>query len=166
MFARRQLRRRAGASAAREYERLRREWLQRNRRVFRGLLVGCGLVVAASLVLGYGNVRGWIGGFAAGLALAFYVLARNTPPAWIGQYQAGAFGEERTAKALEPLLRSGWFITHDLDRRRFNIDHVLVGPAGVFVLETKNLHGSVTIDGDVATLTRPGRDRPDYHGPW
>lgn len=131
-----------------------------------GVLVGCCLVVAASLVLGYGNVRGWIGGFAAGLALAFYVLARNTPPAWIGRYQTGAFGEERTAKALEPLLRSGWFIAHDLDRRRFNIDHVLVGPAEVFVLETKNVHGAVTIDGDVATLTRPGRDRPDYHGPW
>jgi hypothetical protein len=87
-------------------------------------------------------------------------LARETPPAWIGQYLTGAVGEERTAKAVDPLLRAGWFIAHDLDRGQFNIDHVLVGPAGVFVLETKNLHGMVLLDGDQVMLTRPGRERP------
>ncbi len=166
MLAERQIRRRAGASAAREYARLTREWRERNRRVFRGAAVLCGAVVAVALALGLGELRGWLSGLVAGMALAFVILMRETPPPWIGHYLTGAAGEERTAKAVEPLLRDGWFIAHDLDRGRFNIDHVLVGPAGVFVLETKNLHGSVVIEGDQATLTRPGMERPDYQGDW
>lgn len=166
MLAERRIRQRAGASAAAEYERLKREWRHRNRRAFRGLTLICLCIAAAALVVGLGEPRGWICGLIAGMAVAFLMLARETPPHWIERHLSGAAGEERTAKAVEPLLRAGWFMTHDLDRGRFNIDHLLVGPAGVFVLETKNLHGTVAVDGDQATLTRPGADRPDYHGDW
>lgn len=166
MLAERKIRRRAGASAAAEYERLTREWHQRNQRLFRWGAVLCFVIVALALLLGLGQLRSWLCGLLAGITLAFYILVRETPPPWIGHYLTGAAGEERTAKAVEPLLRSGWSIAHDLDRGRFNIDHVLVGPAGVFVLETKNLHGTVVLDGDQATLTRPGRERPDYQGSW
>ena len=166
MWAERQIRRRAGGSAAREYERLVREWRERNRVLFRWAAVLCFALVAVALMLGLGQMRGWLAGLLAGVAMAFFILMRETPPPWIGQYLTGAVGEEKTAKAVEPLLRAGWFIAHDLDRGRFNIDHLLVGPAGVFVLETKNLHGSVVLDGDQATLTRPGRERPDYQGSW
>ncbi len=166
MWAERQVRRRAGASAAREYERLVGEWRERNRALFRWAAVLCFILVAGALILSLDQMRGWLAGLLAGVAVAFLILMRETPPPWIGQYLTGAVGEERTAKAVEPLLRAGWFIAHDLDRGRFNIDHLLVGPAGVFVLETKNLHGSVVVRGDQATLTRPGRERPDYQGSW
>ena len=166
MLAERRIRQRAGVSAAAEYERLKREWRRRNRRAFRWLALICLGAAAAALIVGLGELRGWVCGLIAGMALAFLILARETPPHWIERHLTGAAGEERTAKAVEPLLRAGWFMTHDLDRGRFNIDHVLVGPAGVFVLETKNLHGTVAVDGDLATLTRPGADRPDYHGNW
>lgn len=166
VLAERRIRRRAGASAAVEYAQLTREWRQRNRRFFQWGAAICFIIVALALLLGLGQLRGWLCGLLAGITLAFYILVRETPPAWIGQYLTGAVGEERTAKAVEPLLRAGWFIAHDLDRGQFNIDHVLVGPAGVFVLETKNLHGTVLLDCDQATLTRPGRERPDYQGSW
>lgn len=166
MLAERRIRRRAGASAAAEYTQLTREWRQRNRHLFQWGAALCGTIVAVALMLGLGQLRGWLCGLLAGMALAFFVLVRETPPAWIGHYLTGAAGEERTAKAVEPLLRAGWFIAHDLDRGQFNLDHVLVGPAGVFVLETKNLHGTVVLDGDQGTLTRPGRARPEYQGTW
>lgn len=166
MLAERRIRRRAGASAAAEYVRLTREWRERHRRFFQWGAALCFIIVILALLLGLDQFRGWLCGLLAGVAMAFYILVRETPPAWIGQYLVGAAGEERTAKAVEPLLRDGWFIAHDLDRGQFNIDHVLVGPAGVFVLETKNLHGMVVLDGDQATLARPGRERPDYQGSW
>jgi hypothetical protein len=98
----------------------------------------------------------------SGGALALYLALRESPPPWIQNYQVGAWGEEQTAKTLEPLLKRGWVVVHDLNRMKSNLDHVIVGPAGVFVLDSKNLHGTVQIDGDVLSLTRPGDDRVEY----
>lgn len=53
----------------------------------------------------------------------------------------GYFGERLVAEYLEPLKAQGWRIFHDVpgvaDGHPFNIDHVAVGPTGVFVVETK-----------------------------
>lgn len=49
----------------------------------------------------------------------------------------GEHGELRVAEALDELRGAGYRIFHDLVRDGFNIDHVAVGPAGVFVVETK-----------------------------
>jgi hypothetical protein len=54
----------------------------------------------------------------------------------------------------------GWTITHDLDLPGAgNIDHLAVGPAGVFVLDSKAWGGVVSVDQDGATITP--RDDPD-----
>ncbi|AEI37274.1 nuclease-related domain-containing protein [Zymomonas mobilis] len=50
---------------------------------------------------------------------------------------AGLQGERATAQCFQPLLQEGWQIFHDLQCPRGNIDHVLVGPTGVFAIETK-----------------------------
>jgi hypothetical protein len=50
----------------------------------------------------------------------------------------GAIGEEATAEALEALDGS-WTCEHDLPHEFGNWDHVVAGPPGVFLLETKNL---------------------------
>lgn len=58
-----------------------------------------------------------------------------------GNRYLGYFGERIVAEHLEPLKLQGWRIFHDVPGQnngtRFNIDHVAVGPAGVFVIETK-----------------------------
>lgn len=51
--------------------------------------------------------------------------------------RAGLEGELATAQLLSPLLAEGWKIFHDIPGSRGNIDHVLVGPTGVFAIETK-----------------------------
>lgn len=49
----------------------------------------------------------------------------------------GYEGELATAQLLGPLLAEGWQLFHDIPLPRGNIDHVLVGPGGVFAVETK-----------------------------
>ncbi len=49
----------------------------------------------------------------------------------------GLEGEMATAQLLMPLLADGWQLFHDLPMKRGNIDHVLVGPTGVYAIETK-----------------------------
>jgi len=54
----------------------------------------------------------------------------------------GEHGELRVAEVLDDLRSYGYRVAHDLTRDGFNIDHVVVGPAGVFAIETKFRSGS------------------------
>ena len=161
-LTRRRVRARAGASAVAQYEERKRAWRRKNRKVFLIAQLVVAAIIVATVLAAWPHVWPWLGGVASGGALALYLALRESPPPWIENYQVGALGEERTAKTLEPLLKRGWVVVHDLNRIKSNLDHVLVGPAGVFVLDTKNLHGTVQIDGDVLSLTRPGDDRVAY----
>lgn len=49
----------------------------------------------------------------------------------------GERGELAVGEALEDLRSLGYRPIHDIVGKGFNIDHVLVGPAGVFAIETK-----------------------------
>lgn len=67
-------------------------------------------------------------------------------------YLLGYLGERTVAEALAPLLRESYYVYHDLPAeagdRKFNIDHVVVGPTGIFAIETKT--------------RRKGRARPGF----
>lgn len=54
-------------------------------------------------------------------------------------WQWGAEGERRTADLLDPMAEEGWVIFHDLacPGSSANIDHLAVGPNGIFVIDTK-----------------------------
>ena len=63
-------------------------------------------------------------------------------------FQAAALSEPLTAATLAPLADQGWRILHD--RRwpgstRGNVDHVVIGPGGVAVLDTKHWSQSVQV---------------------
>ena len=62
----------------------------------------------------------------------------------------GIEGERKAAAFLEPLLDAGFVV---LDNRLIpgmhaDIDHLVIGPTGVFPIETKNWGGKVEIHGD------------------
>src|SRR5919201_5293019 len=65
----------------------------------------------------------------------------------------GAIGERQTAETLDGLDDS-WTCEHDLPRRRGNWDHVLIGPPGVFLLESKRLTPGVAVEGDALVAGR------------
>jgi len=49
----------------------------------------------------------------------------------------GYYGELATAQYLQQLVRGGYHVFHDFPAEKFNIDHIAVGPGGVFAIETK-----------------------------
>lgn len=50
----------------------------------------------------------------------------------------GILGEEAVGQFMEGQLRPlGFQILHDIPAKGFNLDHVVIGPTGVFVVETK-----------------------------
>lgn len=55
----------------------------------------------------------------------------------IKNLKQGLEGEKIVGEKLENLRALGYMVFHDLIGGPFNVDHVLVGPAGVFTVETK-----------------------------
>lgn len=78
----------------------------------------------------------------------------------------GARGEEQTARILG-FLPSGFYVFHSLQLPQStgsgagDFDHVVVGPNGVFVIETKNWSGDIdTMDGQVYVDGEPAKRSP------
>jgi hypothetical protein len=71
-------------------------------------------------------------------------------------------GEKAVGQYLEGLRESGYKVFHDLVSDGFNVDHVLVGPGGVFTIETKTwskpMRGKPTIEFDGEKITAAGRE--------
>lgn len=49
----------------------------------------------------------------------------------------GYDGEVAVGQELNQLMRKGYHVYHDFSANGFNIDHIVIGPAGVFAVETK-----------------------------
>lgn len=66
----------------------------------------------------------------------------------ITRKQSGLLAERAVGQALDPLGQHGWRVLHDraLPGSTANIDHVLVGPPGVVVIDTKAHRGALTLD--------------------
>lgn len=62
-------------------------------------------------------------------------------------------GEMIVGQFLEGLRENGYRVLHDIVGNNFNIDHLLIGPKGVFTIETK-------------TMSKPAKGKPeiDYDG--
>lgn len=75
--------------------------------------------------------------------------------------EQGARGERRTAGVLNPRSGDGWYVLHDLavPDSRANIDHVVVTPAGVFVVDSKDWSGHITAGRDTIWVNRHPRTR-------
>jgi hypothetical protein len=60
-------------------------------------------------------------------------------------WRRGAHGERRTARLLDRLTGDGYVVFHDLavPDSPANLDHLVIGPSGVFVIDSKQWTGSV-----------------------
>jgi hypothetical protein len=99
---------------------------------------GLGSLLAPRL----GLVLGGLAAVAAGWALRF------RPSLEAVVWRRGAVGERRTARLLGPLERQGWVVLHDLavPGSRANIDHLVIGPGGIFVIDSKQYRGRLRLD--------------------
>lgn len=81
--------------------------------------------------------------FAVSIAATGFALARALKR--IESYFKGARGEERVSGILRSLPDS-YHVFNDFVALGTHVDHVVVGPAGVFSVETKNWRGEVTVE--------------------
>jgi len=81
---------------------------------------------------------------AAGLA---WLLRFHVSPDTLA-WRRGAAGERRTARLLAPLERRGWAVLHDLaiPGSQANLDHLVIGPGGVVVIDSKQYRGRLWLD--------------------
>ena len=145
----------AGGSARAEFQRRRtrnREVLRKRRPII--LAFGATFAVVGLLLAAFGPVpSGPLGPsyrmlwllvpIAAISATLGTLFLPDTTIAW----RTGALGEERTGDLLRPLEAQGFRVMHDrlMPRSRANIDHIVVGPPGVFIVETKNYGGKLRV---------------------
>lgn len=54
-------------------------------------------------------------------------------------YKLGCDGERIVGESLEKLREKGYKVFHDIVNEGFNIDHIIVGPGGIFTIETKTI---------------------------
>ena len=71
-------------------------------------------------------------------------LAERATKSW----DTGAVGERVVADRLSQLIPHGWYVLHDVHwpgRPKAILDHVLVGPGGIVVVDAKNWTGEVRV---------------------
>lgn len=117
---------------------------QQIRKYLRSALLWFGLAIAAVLAIRYIPVP-FVGVFAAVFALA--VFKKNFEK-W-GNWFVGKRGELAVSEALKD-LPNDYVLLNDLmlPEGRGNVDHLVMGPNGLFVIETKNYSSFVKCVGD------------------
>jgi Nuclease-related domain len=82
-----------------------------------------------------------------GLVVAALVAwrLRFRPSKQVTAWRRGGAGERRTARLLDRLARDCYVVFHDLavPGSPANVDHLVIGPSGVFVIDSKQWTGSV-----------------------
>ncbi|MEO6244603.1 MAG: nuclease-related domain-containing protein [Opitutaceae bacterium] len=154
------------------------------------LLAALGPLVVGGLFLYVaGLVAGWWILVVLGIGAVVFALAFTWAARWCAKklferanHELGWFGERVVGDLLAPLERQGWRVFHDVPRegrgQTFNVDHVAIGPGGIFVIETKTRRKKaqsdeghvVVFDGKVLTwpwgTDRSGIDQAIDNANW
>lgn len=89
-----------------------------------------GLVIGVALTVAIGVPTYWV------------VLATGTAPTMMGD-----LAEQWTASEVRGLRRDGWRLINHVALQLWDIDHVLIGPGGIVVVETKGSARNWSRDG-------------------
>lgn len=90
----------------------------------------------------------------------WYVTLLVVVMAGTGPWLLGVYGEQWTSDALRKLRHDGWRLIERVPLEYGDIDHVLIGPGGVFAVESKNTAGRWALDdldGRIADAVRQAR---------
>lgn len=109
-------------------------------------LVTLGVLAVATALLGraFGLHNIWFLASEIALLVSMFVISRFVLPL-VERHDRGATGEEQVGGLLEVLSERGWRVIHDASLGRGNVDHILIGPPGIFTIETKSHPGPVTV---------------------
>jgi hypothetical protein len=106
------------------------------------LVAAAGLAVQV-LATQTGLPRAGLAGLTAAVLVGWRLRFR--PSEQVQAWRRGAAGERRTARLLDRLTGEGYVVFHDLavPGSPANVDHLVIGPSGVFVIDSKQWTGSV-----------------------
>ena len=109
-------------------------------------LVTLGILAVATAVLGRAfGLRDWRFIVAeVALLVSMFVISRYVLPL-VARRDRGASAEEHVGSLLAALPQPQWRVIHDASFGHGNVDHILIGPAGVFTVETKSHPGPVRV---------------------
>jgi hypothetical protein len=99
----------------------------------------------------------------AAAAYAIWQFKQNLPK--VRRLKLAEQGEKAVGQMLESLRTSGYSVFHDLIGDDFNVDHVIIGPAGIFTIETKTRRKPaqgdcrITFDGEILRVAGREPDR-------
>lgn len=136
---------------------------QHQKRVFLWLSIGAPVIfVGGCTILSLTNANFW----ALAIFLAFFLVLLSTinrlqQKLWL--FATGTAGESAVTEALKNNLDDTYVLLNGfvLPGQRGDIDHILVGPTGVFVVETKNYSGYIRCEGNEWTR-KPSRYARTY----
>ncbi|HIV09802.1 MAG TPA: NERD domain-containing protein [Candidatus Spyradenecus faecavium] len=109
-----------------------------------GVVFGFGVGLAVG---GVGALPWWVGVAVLALAFAGFLAYCRRQPTLVYGYFKGARGEEMVAGELAHLPASWTILNGVLLPDGRDVDHVAVGPQGIFVIETKHWSGEVSVAG-------------------
>jgi hypothetical protein len=71
--------------------------------------------------------------------LFLFFIIRKIPRLFkeLRELRIGLDGELAVGEELNQLMRFGYYVYHDFPAKGFNIDHIVIGPSGVYSVETK-----------------------------
>ncbi len=72
-------------------------------------------------------------------AISHFVLPR------VDRQDRGAVGEEQVGALLDSFCEGDWRVMHDVTLGHGNVDHLVIGPGGMFTIETKSHPGPVRV---------------------
>lgn len=78
--------------------------------------------------------------------LAAMLLVDSRLSARLQRRTRGFRGEQKVGRILDGLAPSGWLTLHEVASGRGNIDHIAIGPSGVFAIETRSQRGQVSVE--------------------
>jgi hypothetical protein len=134
-----------GRSALAQYRRRRAEELAAWTRtlVWRAPLVVAAGLTGVVLTTRAGLPHAGLLGLAVAALMGWRLRFRPSEQA--SAWQRGAQGERRTARLLDRLTRDGYVVLHDLavPGSPANLDHLVIGPSGVFAIDSKQWTGSI-----------------------
>ena len=118
----------------------------------KGMVIGLWPLAIGIFLTGFSLAVWVVAGYIwASLILAFSLALVGLGVYWglrrTENFYTGARGEERVSSILRD-LPDRYHVFNDFVARGVHVDHVVVGPPGVFAIETKFWNGIVTIDGN------------------
>ena len=110
------------------------------------ILLGLGSLLGLILAAWTFRVQGWPLVFIELGIIGTLLLADRIAGPKVDRLIQGAEGERNIGRELDLLVPDGWHALHNVSLGRGDVDHVLIGPGGLFIIETKSHKGRIRVD--------------------